>query len=208
MNRPASVLPEIVAATNDAARLLHRATLKDGSALMLLPADAPLPASPQIMIDGSYGGAGWCLLASHFPARDAVIRPIAGGRELAEIDRELAALVTRQWLEDSAGAIENFSIDALEFDPIDISRILAFALRIPLAVHGRGWKSSLLIAGEAQLDIAGLAGQFTKAAAPRLPGRLAVELQLLLATASLPGAQLAGLAAGDLIVLGDAASIQ
>ena len=206
MIRLASVPPETAAAANEAARLLHRATLKDGSIIRLLPADAPLPAAAQIMVAGSYGGAGWCLLASHFPARDAVIDPIAGGRPIAEIDRQLAALVARQWLEEAAGEIANFSIDSLEFDPIDISEILAFDLRIPLSVRGAGWKSDLLLAGERQLDIASLAGKFTAAAAPRLPKQLAVEIELLVGTASLEGPQLTGLAAGDLIVLADVAA--
>lgn len=205
MIRSTSVSAEIAAVVNKAARILHRATIKDGSTIILLPAEAALPTSPQIIIDGSYGGASWCLLASHFPARDAVIGPIAGGRPLAEIDRELAALVARQWLMETAGEIANFSIDTLEFDPIDISRILAFDLKIPLAIHGRGWKSKLLIAGEMQLDIAGLAGHFTSAAEPRLPKQLQVELMLLLATACLENSQLTDLAVGDLIVLNNAA---
>ncbi|MCY4325853.1 MAG: hypothetical protein OXC81_07555, partial [Betaproteobacteria bacterium] len=158
------------------------------------------------MIGGHYGGAQWCLLASHFPARDAVITPIAGGRPLAEIDRQLAALVARQWLENSVGEIDNFSIDSLEFDPIDISEILAFELRIPACVGGAGWKSNLLLAGERQLDIVSLAGKFTTAAPGRLPKQLAVELQLLVGCAFVEDAQLTGLAVGDLIVLGDAAS--
>ena len=208
MLRLASVEPETATAVNEAAGFLHRATLKDGSTVRLLPADAPLPAAPQIMIGGNYGGAEWCLLASHFPARDALIAPIAGGRPIAEIDLQLAALVARQWLTEAAGEIANFSIELIEFDPIDISGILAFELRIPLAVRGHGWKSDLLLAGERQLDIAALAGKFAAAAAPRLPEQLAVEIQLLAGTASLAGAQLTGLAAGDLIVLGDVASVR